>query len=152
LQQTTEEEGAVGPTSQAAEEARNRLGRLKLNAVREELRRAELSFVAAKRSLDDVRAREVAGRIADALGRARVAVDNVEQGAAVHPAVEVLVGVSRFDPAVRAGDFVLLAGRSVMLAGRILAACPYDSIAYWGRTLTALAGVLLAVSRTRAAV
>jgi len=140
MQQTDSQDGAarVAPTI-AASEAQTGLDRRKLNAVRDELRRAELSFVAARRSLQDPIAREAAGRIADALGRTGCALDREAIGAAVHPAAEVLEGVSRFDPADHPGEFRRLAARSVALAGRILAASGFAAIAYWGRTLCRLA-------------
>jgi hypothetical protein len=124
---------------------------MKLNAVKEELRRAELSFLAAKRCLGDVHAREAAGRIADALGRANLAVDSVEKGSAIHPALEALVGASRFDPTTRPEDFTRLASQSVILVGKVLEACGIDSIAYWGRTLAKLARTLTTVRSGQAA-
>jgi len=138
MQQTNADDETRAASSNAAS-ARSRVGRLKLNAVKQELRRAELGFVAAKRFLRDLSAREAAGRIANALGRANVAVDDVEKGAAVHPAVDALIGVTTFHPATRPADFVQLAGKSVALAATILAECGYDSISYWGRTLRRLA-------------
>ena len=140
MRQTDSRGGTLrGVPSFVATEARSRLGRMKLNAVKDELRRAERSFVAAKRSLRDRSAQEAAGRIADALGRVNCAVNSVAKGAAVHPAVEALVGVSRFDPTNRPQDFTHLAGKSIALTGRVLAACGFDAIAYWGRTLCRLA-------------
>jgi hypothetical protein len=124
---------------------------MKLNAVKEELRRAELSFLAAKRCLGDAQARQAAGRIADALGRANLAIDSVEKGAAVHPALEALVGVSRFDPTTRQADFGRLGGQSVALVGKMLEACGIDSIAYWGRVLARLARTFMAVQLGHAA-
>ena len=141
----------VTPLPGPADEARMRLGRMKLNAVKEELRRAELSFLAAKRSLGDAQAREVAGRIADALGRANLAIDSVEKGAAVHPAIEALLGVARFDPTTRQADFGRLGGQSVVQVGKVLEGCGIDSIAYWGRTLGKLARTLMAVQLGNAA-
>ena len=125
-------------------EARGRFGRVKLNAVKAELRRAELAFLAASRSLPTLRARRAAGRIADALGRASRAIDGVAKGAAVHAAAGALEGVSRFDPADRPGDFVRLSGKSVALAGKAMARCGFDSVEYWGRTLGRLARVFAA--------
>ena len=142
---------SVSPPPSAADEARMRLGRMKLNAVKEELRRAELSFLAAKRCLGDAQAREAAGRIADALGRANLAIDSVEKGAAVHPAMEALLGVSRFDPTTRQADFGRLSGQSVVLVGKVLEGSGIDSIAYWGRTLAKLAHVFMAVQLGNAA-
>ena len=66
--------------------------------------------------------------------------DRVPVFAAVHAAVEALVGVSRFDPAERLGDFVRLSGKSVAIVGRMLAECGFDTVAYWGRPLVRLAG------------
>jgi len=126
-------------------DARGRLGRIKLNAVKGELRRAELAFVTARRSLGDAHAQEAAGRVAAALGRVNRAVDSVEKGAAIHPAAEVLVGVSTFDPEVRPTDFIQLAGRSVALAGKVLAQCEFACLRYWGRKLSRLAGTFAAV-------
>jgi hypothetical protein len=150
-QTTTKGPEPVAPPPTAAEEARKRLGRLKLNAVKEELRRAELSFLAAKRCLGDAQAREAAGRIADALGRANLAIDNVEKGTAVHPALEALVGISRFDPTTRQADFGRLGGQSVVLVGKAMEACGVDSIAYWGRTLAKLAHLFIATQLGNAA-
>ena len=143
LQQTDSDDPQTLRSSVAAAETRSRVGRRKLNDVRNELRHAELRFVAAKRSLADREACEAAGRIADALGRAIHAIDGVAKGAAVHPAVEALVGVFRFDPAARPRDFIHLAGKSVVLAGRVLARCSCDSIAYWGRMLSRLGEAFL---------
>ena len=126
-------------------DARRRLGRMKLNAVKGELRRAELAFVTARRFLGDAHAQEAAGRVADALGRVNRAVDSVEKGAAIHPAAEVLVGVSTFDPEVRPADFIQRAGRSVALAGKVIAESEFDCLRYWGRKLSKLAGTFTAV-------
>jgi hypothetical protein len=152
VQQTTVLEAATAtPPMTTVEEARARLGRMKLNAIKEELRRAELRFLAAKRSLGDAQARDAAGRIADALGRANLAIDSIEKGVAVHPALEALLGVSRFDPTTRQADFGQLSGQSLVLVGKVLEGCGIDSIAYWGRTLTKLARTLLAVQLGHAA-
>ena len=150
-QQTSQEEGSGAGRLCATDEARNRLGRMKLTAIQEELRRAALSFLAAKRYLGDTSAQETAGRIADALGRACLAIDSIEKGAAVHPAVEALVGASRFDPATRLADFVHLGGKSIALAGKILARCGYESVEYWGRALCRLAQAFMTVRSGHAA-
>ncbi len=148
-QTTSSRRGSASSTSPEA--ARARFGRIKLNAVKDELRRAELAFVSAKRHLAGVEAQQLAGRVADALGRANCALDSLEKGAAAHPAVEALEGVFRFDPADRLADFLILAPRSVALAARVLANCPFDSVAYWGRTLTRLTHALTQIAPARKA-
>lgn len=145
LQHSDEAEGKTSRLVPVAADARSRLGRMKLNAVKGELRRAELAFVTARRSLGDAQAQEAAGRIADALGRVNRAVDSVEKGAAIHPAAEVLVGVSTFDPEARPADFAHLAGKSVALAGKVIGECEFNCLRYWGRKLSRLAGALTAM-------
>ena len=64
-------------------EARSRLQRMQLNAVKEELRRAELAFLSAKKLLPDEAGRGAAERIAEALRRCNLSVDSVVQALAV---------------------------------------------------------------------
>jgi len=144
LQQSQRLSGKMPRFVAVPADARGRLGRIKLNAVKGELRRAELAFVTARRFLGDAYAQEAAGRVADALGRVNRAVDSVEKGAAIHPAAEVLVGVSTFDPRLRPHDFIRLAGKSVALAGKVIARCPFACLRYWGRKLSKLAGTFTA--------
>ena len=134
----------------AADEARIRLDRMKLNTVKEELRRAELAFLSAKRVLGDDEARDAAERIAEALRRCSLSVDTVEKGAAVHHTVETLEGVSKFDPNTRLAEFVQIGGRSLTLASKALASCGVASIEYWGRQLQYLAGKFAALPTTQA--
>ncbi len=133
-----------------ADDDRRRLERMKLNTVKEELRRAELAFLSAKRVMGDSEAREAAQRIADALRRCNLSVDNVAKGAAIHDAVETLEGVSKFDPNTRLAEFVQIGGRSMMLASRALASCGVASIEYWGRQLQNLAGKFASLPTTQA--
>ena len=139
--------GAAQSTAQLAEpldpaaEARSRLDRMRFNAVKEELRRAELAFLSAKKLLPDEMGRGAAERIAEALRRCNLSVDSVAKGAAVHHAVEALEGVSKFDPAARLAEFIQIGGRSLALSARALASCGVASIEYWGRQLQRLADV-----------
>lgn len=133
-----------------ADDARSRLDRMKLNTVREELRRAELAFLSAKRVLGDDEARDAAERIAEALRRCSLSVDTVEKGAAVHHAVETLEGISKFDPNTRLAEFVQIGGRSLTLASRSLASCGVASIEYWGRQLQYLADRFASLPTTQA--
>jgi len=145
---TVPTEAAPAEESSAADEARIRLERMKFNTVREELRRAELAFLSAKRVLGDNEARDAAQRIAEALRRCNLSIDTVEKGAAVHHAVETLEGVSKFDPNTRLAEFVRIGGRSLMLASKALASCGVASIEYWGRQLQHLAGKFAALPVT----
>ena len=133
-----------------ADEARRRLERMKLNTAKEELRRAELAFLSAKRVLVDTEARDTAQRIAEALRRCNLSVDDVDKGAAVHDAVETLEGVSKFEPNTHLAEFVQIGGRSLMLASRALASCGVASIEYWGRQLQSLAGKFASLPTTQA--
>lgn len=144
-------EAEPAPTGDSdADDDRRRLERMKLNTVKEELRRAELAFLSAKRVLVDVETRDAAQRIAEALRRCNLSVDNVEKGAAVHNAVEALEGVSKFDPNTHLAEFVHIGGRSMMLASRALATCGVASIEYWGRQLQSLAGKFASLPTTQA--
>lgn len=120
--------------------ARARLERLEFNAVKEELRRAELTFVSAKRVLPEGEQRTTAGRIVEALSRCNLSLDTVEAGVAAHPATEPLEGVSRFDPQVDLVSFVNSGGEALALAAHALAYCGVASVEYWGRQLERLAG------------
>jgi hypothetical protein len=151
--------GAAQSTAQPAEpaepldpaaEARSRLQRMQFNAVKEELRRAELAFLSAKKLLPDEAGRGAAERIAEALRRCNLSVDSVEKGAAVHCAVETLEGVSKFDPASRLGEFIQIGGRSLALSARTLSSCGVASIEYWGRQLARLAGVFTGLPTSQA--
>ena len=130
---------ATDPADHRAE-ARARQERMKFNAVKEELRRAELAFVSAKRVLPEGRQRLAAERIAEALRRCSLSVETVAKGAAVHPAMEALEGVSKFDPVADLPSFVRIGGRSLHLAAHQLARCDVASVAYWGRQLEKLTG------------
>ena len=131
-------------------EARSRLQRMQLNAVKEELRRAELAFLSAKKLLPDEAGRGAAERIAEALRRCNLSVDSVEKGAAVHHAIEALEGVSKFDPAARLAEFIQIGGRSLALSARVLSSCGVASIEYWGRQLARLAGVFTGLPTSQA--
>ena len=130
---------AVADSADDLAEARARLERMKFNAAKEELRRAELAFLSAKRVLPEGAQRIAAERIAEALRRCNLSVDSVQRGVAAHPAMEALEGVSKFDPVADLADFVLIGGRSLALAARDLARCGAASIEYWGRQLEKLA-------------
>jgi hypothetical protein len=127
------------PDPEPDEQPELRAARIQLNAVKDEFRRAELAFVTAKRVLGDPAAGEAAGRIADALSRASRAVDTIEKGVAVHPVLNALVDVARFDPAWEPVEFCETAGRSVADVGRKMERCEFATVAYWGRTLARLA-------------
>jgi len=148
--------GAAQSTAQLAEppdpaaEARSRRDRMQFNAVKEELRRAELAFLSAKKLLPDDARRVAAERIAEALRRCNLSVDSVEKGAAVHHAVETLEGVSKFDPAARLAEFIQIGGRSLALSAGALASCGVASIEYWGRQLRHLAGVFAGLPNSKA--
>ncbi len=148
--------GAVQSTGLPAEppdpaaEARSRVERMRFNAVKEELRRAELAFVSAKKLLPDEAGRYAAERIAEALRRCNLSVDSVEKGAAVHHAVETLEGVSKFDPGTRLAEFIQIGGRSLALSAGAIASCGVASIEYWGRQLQRLAGVFSGLPITQA--
>lgn len=145
------DEPARAVPADPGQEPRARLGRLKLNAVKDEFRRSELAFMAAKHALGEMGVAVLAGRIADALGRACRAIDTVEKGAAVYPALEALVGVSKIDPASRPAAFLDLAGKSIAIAGRMMASSGFADVAYWGRALSHLAGGLAACRPARVA-
>ena len=141
--------GLPAEKSDSVAEARSRLERMRFNAVKDELRRAELAFLSAKKLLPDGAARDAAERIAEALRRCNLSVDSVEKGAAVHHAVETLEGVSKFDPAARLAEFIQIGGRSLALSARALASCGVASIEYWGRQLQRLAGVFAGLPATQ---
>lgn len=122
-------------------EARSRVQRMQFNAVKEELRRAELAFLSAKKLLPGGEARDAAERIAEALRRCNLSVDSVEKGAAMHHVIESLEGVSKFDPGTRLAEFMRIGGRSLTLSAGVIAACGVASIEYWGRQLQRLASV-----------
>ena len=142
--------GLPAEKSDSMAEARSRIERMQFNAVKEELRRAELAFLSAKRLLPDGAGRDAAERIAEALRRCNLSVDGVEKGAAVHHAVETLEGVSKFDPAARLAEFIQIGGRSLALSARALASCGVTSIEYWGRQLQHLAGIFAGLPTTQA--
>ena len=142
--------GLPAEKSDPQAEARSRRDRMQFNAVKEELRRAELAFLSAKRLLPDGAGRGAAERIAEALRRCNLSVDGVEKGAAVHHAVETLEGVSKFDPAARLAEFIQIGGRSLALSARALASCGVPSVEYWGRQLQHLAGVFAGLPTTQA--
>jgi len=146
---TNEAEPAPAGDSDA-EEARRRLERMKLNTVKEELRRAELAFLSAKRVLVDAEARDAAQRIAEALRRCNLSIDNVVKGAAVHFAIETLEGVSKFDPNIHLAEFIQIGGKSLMLASQAMASCGVASIEYWGRQLQSLTGKFASLPTTQA--
>ena len=131
-------------------EARSRIERMQFNAVKEELRRAELAFLSAKKLLPDGAGRDAAERIAEALRRCNLSVDGIEKGAAVHHAVETLEGVSKFDPGTRLAEFIQIGGRSLTLSARALASRGVASIEYWGRQLQRLAGVFAGLPASQA--
>ena len=146
---------APGESGSAPEEnsdcdIERRLERINLNKVKAELRRAELAFLSAKRILITAEARDSAQRIADALGRCNLSVDNVAKGAAIYSAVETLERVSKFDPNTHLAEFVQFGGRSMMLASRALANCGVASIEYWGRQLLDLTGKFASLPTTQA--
>ena len=145
MQQTTQSAGTEPEPASSTDQADDGLARRKLNAVRDELRRAELAFLAAKQVFGDANAREAAGKIADALGRASRAIDSPEKGAAVHAVVQALAGASRFDPAWHPVEFAKTAAWSVGRAGRMMAGCGFPAVAYWGRTLIRMAGAFAAM-------
>lgn len=105
----------------------------KLKALRRELAWAQRCFHYAEHVLPDSQTKEKAGRIADALGRARRAIDAPEKAADVAQAVDELAGVGRYDPSRNPRAFVDTAGRSISATGRALAASRFESVAYWGR-------------------
>jgi len=150
--QSTGQPGGGSPAekSDPLAEARSRRDRMQFNAVKEELRRAELAFLSAKKLLPDGAGRDAAERIAEALRRCNLSVDSVEKGAAVHHAVETLEGVSKFDPAARLAEFIQIGGRSLALSARALASCGVPSVEYWGRQLQHLAGVFAGLSNSQA--
>ncbi len=133
-------------SSSAGEEShdkrQDRQERMKLNAVKAELRRAELAFLSAKRVLRDDTTRCAAERVAEALGRCNLSIDTVEKGAAASGAIEALEGVSKFDPNTNLVEFLRVGGRSLALAARALANCSVASVEYWGRQLQGLADQL----------
>jgi hypothetical protein len=141
--------GLPAEKSDPMAEARSRLERMQFNAVKEELRRAELAFLSAKKLLPDEAGRGAAERIAEALRRCNLSVDSVEKGAAVHHAVETLEGVSKFDPGTRLAEFIQIGGRSLTLSARALASCGVASIEYWGRQLQRLAGIFAGLTTTQ---
>jgi len=119
-------------------QARARLERMKFNAVKEELRRAELAFVSAKRVLPEGEQRITAGRIVEALSRCNLSVDTVEAGVAAAGAMEPLEGVSEFDPTGDLPSFVTVGGEALALAAHALAHCGVASVEYWGWQLKKL--------------
>ena len=94
----------------------------------------------AQSVLPGSQAQEKAGRIADALGRARLALDTAEKAANAEPAAANLAGIGAYDPAKYPQAFVEHAGLSLTAAGRAMEASRVEAVAYWGRVLARAGG------------
>jgi hypothetical protein len=96
----------------------------------------------AQSVLPDSLAKENIGRIADALGRVRLALDSSEKALAAEPAAADLAGIGAYEPARYPHAFVERAGQCVSAAGKALEASRAETLAYWGRSLARMGGFL----------
>lgn len=117
----------------------------KLDSVRRELAWAQKCFYYAQSVLPDSKAKQKAGLIAEALGRARTAIDMPEKAEDIHPAVDELSGVGRYNPAKSPGSFVETAGRCISAVGQVMEASRFESVAYWGRVFARAGGFFRAM-------
>jgi len=107
-----------------------------LARVVRELSWAQKCFLHAQSVLPDCSAKNKAGRIGEALGRTRKAIDVPEKAEDIVRVIDELSGVGRYDPGKHPRRFVETAAASLAAAAAVLAACPFEAVAYWGRTLT----------------
>jgi hypothetical protein len=119
--------------------------------VRRELQIAENVIAEAGSSFRNLQARELAGRIADAIRRVSTAIDDRSKAAAARPAVDALAVLPALDPVRRPAEFADAAGRAISGAGASLEGCGFPTVAYWGRTLGRLAGAFAAAGKTMVA-
>jgi len=119
----------------------------KFEAVRNELAWAQKCFYYAEAVLPDSRAKEKARRIAEALGRLRMAIDGPGKAADVAGLADELSAVGRHDPAKSPRAFIEMAGQSLSAAGQILETSGFESVAYWGRVFARAGGFFRAMKR-----
>jgi hypothetical protein len=113
---------------------------LQAQAVRGEFTWAQRCLLYAQSVLPDSMAKDNAGRIADALGRARLVLDTTEKALAAEGAAADLAGMGAYDPAKYPHAFVERAGQRLTAAGRALEASGIEAMGYWGRTLARMGG------------
>lgn len=126
-------------------------GEGEVGEVRRELQNAENALAEAGSSFRNLQARELAGRIADAIRRVSCAIDADDKAAAARPAAEALAVLPALDPVHRPGEFADAAGRAIAEAARSLEGCGFPTVAYWGRTLSRLAGAFAAAGKAMVA-
>jgi hypothetical protein len=101
-----------------------------LETLRGELAWAQKCFYHAQSVLPNCQAQAKAGRLADALGRARRSLDAPQKAAGMDAVVDELIGVGRYDPAKYPRAFVDAAGRSISAAGRAMQTSRFETVAY----------------------
>ncbi len=104
-----------------------------LAMLRQEFTWAMRCFYFAEATLDDPRASAIAGRVADALDRARRSLDSPAKADGLREAVANLSGIGRYDPSKYPRGFIETASRSLQAVGRVLEGSSFSTLTYWGR-------------------
>ena len=116
-----------------------------LDRIRNELAWAAKCFFYAESIFPDSRVKEKVRLIANALERARTAVDTPAKAEDISAVADELAGVGRYDPVKHPRAFVETAGRSLSATGQAMEASTFEGLAYWGRSFVRAGGFLRAM-------